>query len=72
MLMLEALVRGQQDTAIDSDSAEKCEESLQENIRDEIGDETRNWCSVYHYALGSSGAEKEMRTWKIAQICIWP
>ncbi|KAL8147871.1 hypothetical protein AgCh_005266 [Apium graveolens] len=72
VLLLEALVRGQHEIAVECDPAEKCRESLEVNVRDTIGDETRRLYAVYHCAWGSSTAEKEMHTWKIAQICIWP
>ncbi|KAK1398725.1 Gibberellin 2-beta-dioxygenase 2 [Heracleum sosnowskyi] len=66
MLLLEALVRGQHDIAMECDPAEKYRESLQGNIEAGIR------YTVYNCARGSSSAEKEMHTWKIAQICIWP
>lgn len=72
MLLLEALVRGQHDIAIERDPADKCRESLEENVKDTTGDETRKLYAVYQCTLGSAAAEKEMHTWKIAQICIWP
>lgn len=72
MLVLEALFGGQHDIAIERDPAEKCRESLEGNVRDTIGDETRRLYVVYNCAWGSAAAEKEMHTWKIAQIYIWP
>lgn len=72
MLLLEALVRGQHDIAIDCNPAEKFRESLEDNVRDIIRDEAGTWYAVYQCAWGSLTAEKEMHTWKIAQICIWP
>lgn len=72
MLLLEALVRRQHDIAIECDPAEKYRESLEDNVKDIIRDESGIQCTVYHCAWGSSSAEKEMHTWKIAKICIWP
>lgn len=42
-------------------------------------DDKQNWCVVYGksyvnhaWGIGSSSAEEEVKTWKIAEICIWP